>query len=256
MTKLEFAQAVADRVNGEVREVTKTNGVVKTGIVLKDGTDCGDYTFAATLYVDDFYDKGEAIDDAVKYIEDFKRTESESPFGDFNLNNIRDYSAIKDKLRLRLYNEKTPAELFKSAEKYGFPDLILVPYIQITDEASTKVTGFLLDDWGVAEEQMFNDAYKATKAVGGNISSFLGMNVISNATKTYGAIMAITETDMLDSKFPKGYYLIPSSVHEMLVMPADIGISIDDMNEMVRSVNEAEVKPEEVLSDHVYDFTR
>ena len=78
----------------------------------------------------------------------------------------------------------------------------------------------------------------------------------SNATKTYGAIVAITETDMLDSKFPKGYYLIPSSVHEMLVMPADIGISIDDMNEMVRGVNEAEVKPEEVLSDHVYDFTR
>ena len=54
------------------------------------------------------------------------------------------------------------------------------------------------------------------------------------------------------------FYVLPSSVHETLIIPESAGVSLDDLSEMVKSVNSSTVSPEEFLSDHVqyYDAGR
>ena len=51
MTKMEYANKVAELVNGEVRMVEKANGVVLTGITSKDGD------VRPTVYIEDMYEK-------------------------------------------------------------------------------------------------------------------------------------------------------------------------------------------------------
>lgn len=52
--------------------------------------------------------------------------------------------------------------------------------------------------------------------------------------------------------FEDGFYVIPSSTQEVLVAPKSC-IGTADLNEIVRSVNEEVVSPEEQLSDHAYE---
>ena len=46
--------------------------------------------------------------------------------------------------------------------------------------------------------------------------------------------------------FRKDNYLLPSSIHEMIIVPKDGNISPKELGEMVRNVNETEVAREEV----------
>lgn len=50
------------------------------------------------------------------------------------------------------------------------------------------------------------------------------------------------------------FYVLPSSIHEVLLLPDHQDMTIADLNGIVRSVNAQEVAPEERLSDHVYHY--
>ena len=50
------------------------------------------------------------------------------------------------------------------------------------------------------------------------------------------------------------FYVLPSSIHEVLIIPVSDGIDRDYLEEMVKSVNRDEVAPEDRLSDQVYLF--
>lgn len=58
--------------------------------------------------------------------------------------------------------------------------------------------------------------------------------------------------DVLGDKF----YILPSSIHELIVLPYSDEYSIEDLKEMIKQVNSTELRPEEVLSDHPYIATR
>lgn len=52
------------------------------------------------------------------------------------------------------------------------------------------------------------------------------------------------------------FYILPSSIHEMLAMPVDENVSLETLKEMVGSVNANELRPEDVLTDSVYIYRR
>ena len=49
-------------------------------------------------------------------------------------------------------------------------------------------------------------------------------------------------------------YLLPSSIHEFIIVPKYEFIRKEELTQMVREVNESQVAPEEILSDHVYEY--
>lgn len=49
-----------------------------------------------------------------------------------------------------------------------------------------------------------------------------------------------------------GFYIQPSSVHEIIIVPEDSGISIDDLSMMVREVNKHEVSDDEYLANRAF----
>ena len=62
--------------------------------------------------------------------------------------------------------------------------------------------------------------------------------------------------DSLASKEGHDLYILPSSVHEVILLP-DIGIpSATELRNMVREVNDTQVAPEEVLSYSLYRYRR
>jgi hypothetical protein len=52
----------------------------------------------------------------------------------------------------------------------------------------------------------------------------------------------------------KNYYLLPSSVHELLIVPDDGEVDSLSLREIVREVNQTHIEAEEYLSDDIYYF--
>lgn len=62
--------------------------------------------------------------------------------------------------------------------------------------------------------------------------------------------------EKVGQKLGENYYILPSSIHEVIVVPESKSPVKQDLEEMVREINETQVEEEEVLSDRVYYFSR
>lgn len=82
--------------------------------------------------------------------------------------------------------------------------------------------------------------------------------VASNKERNYGAgVIAYPGfLDQAAKKLGSDFYIIPSSIHEVLLMRKLEAITAADLVEIVHGVNATELKPNEVLSDHVYQYNR
>ena len=78
------------------------------------------------------------------------------------------------------------------------------------------------------------------------------MYIVRNKEGSFGAIQVCLEKAKLKAMFPKGYIVIPSSIHECIVIPKEA--NVDDLNDMVNAVNDTEVAAEEQLGNRVYIF--
>ena len=69
----------------------------------------------------------------------------------------------------------------------------------------------------------------------------------------YGASMILQEDVMGKvSKLMGGdFYILPSSIHETLIVPTTTQMTLEDMSIMVQDVNKEAVEPEDKLSDKV-----
>ena len=52
------------------------------------------------------------------------------------------------------------------------------------------------------------------------------------------------------------FYILPSSVHEVILVPTTSKKDLQKMSDMVESVNTSTLLPEEILSDHAYYYSR
>ena len=82
------------------------------------------------------------------------------------------------------------------------------------------------------------------------------MYVLSNWDTLNGAAALLDAKTMEDisQKLGGDFIVLPSSIHEVIVLPADVEMDRRDLEAMVQDVNAGEVAPEDRLSDHVYMY--
>ena len=86
------------------------------------------------------------------------------------------------------------------------------------------------------------------------------MYVLHNRNGLYGASALFCQNvcDKIADLLKCNFYLIPSSIHEWILVPErewqGREDSLHELSEMVRTVNREQVDPEEVLSDHAYYY--
>jgi hypothetical protein len=164
--------------------------------------------------------------------------------------------------------------------KRDFLDLEMYVRVIVTmgkaGTGSFKVTSEHLKLIDITEEQLFNAAWDCTKPtiikedMAEVIAAMMGVSVeelsedapiqivLTNQSKLHGAI-AIKDTWLLSEiadRYKSDLAILPSSIHECIVMPVNESTDFRDLNAMVREINETQVLPEEWLSNHAYRFNR
>ena len=84
------------------------------------------------------------------------------------------------------------------------------------------------------------------------------MYVLTNSSGTYGAACLFYEGILKDFAACTGGDLIilPSSIHEVLIIPYSKHISYEELAETVLSINQQEVAKEDRLSNHIYHYSQ
>lgn len=84
------------------------------------------------------------------------------------------------------------------------------------------------------------------------------MYVLYNKMQVYGAAYLFDEKTMatVAEKLQGNLYIIPSSIHELMIVPESAALSPDDLRSSLMVGNQATVTPEELLSDEIYYYNR
>ena len=226
------------------------------------------------------YDEGYSVDKAAEMV---RRIAEESRVPDTGFaEQFLDYEGyIKERLRVRLLNKKNYDEVQKSAASFGFEDLILVPYVNMDMSdisgmsGSVKLKNEHLKHWGVSENEVFKAAIKNTKndveikdmmeivaqmeGIPEDIVAQMTAGrprqlVVSNKSNIYGAAAILGCIEQLKEQYEDGFFVIPSSVHEVIVLPVTEEFDKESLDSMVRDVNATVVSSEDFLADGTYFF--
>ena len=86
--------------------------------------------------------------------------------------------------------------------------------------------------------------------------NMIPMFVATNNKKVNGAGVILYEglLKAFAEKIGCDFYILPSSIHEVIFVPANGNMDVRYLIQMVKEVNATEVSPSEVLSDNVYKY--
>lgn len=278
MTRKEFVEQLKETVKAELADkgyevsLVNVNKVSEAYLglnVKKDGT------MASPVYNMDKawleYMKTEDLEGIAEEI--IKMTMKNDVTIDFDFSN---YEAVKDRLFVRASNIESNGGFLKNVPFRKTCDLALTCHIDFGKKGHTMMSAVITKDmlkrFGVTEDQLLDDAIGNTKktkpamikTLYGTVCELSGQDydaaadvpvfVLTNRETIFGAPVLFYDgvMEMIGKKLGN-FYVLPSSVHETLIMRDD-GQDAKSLAEMVRSVNRSEVKPEERLSDHVYHY--
>jgi len=277
----------------QIREMRKNNGVVLTALCVRELDGNVGKVIYLEPYMDEAAG-GTPMETVMEEIAWFIQQPDKTKDCLKNID-FGSYEAIKDSLSVALINTRSNHRQLRDMPHREIEDLSLVCQIDITlpDEdgiGSVKVNNRMLEIWDVSAEEVLEQAMansmkkkppflKGIQALLEGMVDFPnladnqigpghvlelsgdrgeGMFVLSNKNNLDGAAVLVYPgvTERLDVLFPKGFYIIPSSVDEVLVLSKAKGFSAKELGEILREVNQSQVKPQDRLSDRVYEYDR
>ena len=226
------------------------------------------------------YEEGMSMEEILDKLADIRMN---APLPDFNKEDMFEYDKIKDRVFPRLINTQANAEYLSDKPHREVEDLSLIYAVRVSEDsqgfAEAVITDDLADMWGVTPDEIHDkamDNIAARPPLFQNIESLLfgGQEaleieeiepsdynlpffVLTNQQKTKGAVMAVNPKtmDRITAKFGD-VYVIPSSVDETLIVPKSAVEDVHELERIVRQVNSSDVRPEDQLSDNVYEYDR
>ena len=255
----EIRGQVDAQVRTELYTVTKNNGTRRTGILFKQE----DSNLAPTIYLEEFYQKylkGQQVPDLADSICSIYQEIRVKKTCDCQ--NLFDFNHVKEHIVYKLIRRDANEELLKQIPYEPFLDLAVVYYIQIDNtrfgSAAIQIRNEHLRYWRVEKEEIRRLAEKNIPRIYPvqirQIVRF--MYVATNEQCSLGAaVMRYPDfREKVRGMIRGDFYILPSSIHEVILVPESFGLEPERMAEMVKEINQTGVAPEEVLSDSVYYF--
>lgn len=225
------------------------------------------------------YEKGVEIKDVVEHMVDgVENSLLESP--QFDLDAFNDYDKMKSKLSMEVVSAEKNADFLENVPHERMEDMAVV-YRFVLDSSDSGngtilVTNQMLDQYGITKEQLKNDAMENAPEI--RPSEIRGMSevmselapgmlpevapedeqmfVASVPDKIHGAGVIAYPNFMEDAAQKMGgdFFVLPSSIHEVLLVKDNGQMTAKELENMVKEVNATQVEPADQLTDHVYHY--
>ena len=248
-------------MNVEIHTTLKNNGTIRTGLMFMQP----DVNTFPTIYLEEFYERylqGEAIHDLVQSIQAiYERVKVKQSFP---YETILEYENLKERIVYKVIRRESNEELLSQVPHECFLDLAIVYYVLMkTTELGTAtllIKNEHLKSWNVTKDDLHEAAKKNTPCLlpmeGFVMADY--MYLVTNQMRNFGASVMLYDGfwKRMEVMIGESFFVIPSSVHELILIPESFGMDRNRLKEMVKEVNRTEVEKEEVLSDNVYFYSQ
>lgn len=260
----------------------KNNNVQMTGVLIESGE------ISPIIYLEEFYKDftdnryqslAEVADEILELYEESRTREI--CHVDIK-KKIKDSFSKKDVV-CKLVHTKMNEEFLKNVPHREWLDLSIVYMIKFDakDSVSTiTITNEILKSYALKEEELYEIALENIKREGytfktvvqslkdlqgefeicdmiENIEDDNHLYVLTNPGIKFGAT-AILSNEILEEiacRLKTDYYIIPSSIDEVLIMPMKDFADKANLDEMVREINQIALERNMILSEHVYLYS-
>lgn len=274
----------------EVRDVVKNNNRHLTGLsILKVGSN-----MAPTIYLEEPYEKysnGVSLEQICKDI--IHMCEDNKVDREFDVTSIMDFEQVKNRICYKLVNAERNDRLLSDAPHIIFHDLAVIFYILVSkDSAGTgtiTIRNNIKDIWDNDTDTIYSLALENTQRLfRGKVSSMssviseiikeksddefadeffeiiareddmVPIYVATNAAQLNGAGVIFYHNLLKEfaERIGSDFFILPSSVHEVLFVPVLGGANARELVAMVKEVNATQVADDEILSDNIYRYNR
>ena len=271
------------------QRVTKNNGITLNAITIgkpnssvRPAFYIENYTNTYPMGINESAETEEAIRVANEIVNDYNKTQSNEDECKDIVNILYDFEKVKPLLRAKLINKKRNLSRLNTTPYESFIDMIIIAHVEFkqfgNDTATVTVTRDMIRAWNttfdeviqIAKANTFNEThtFKSMKEVIAEIMGIpveetdddneVSMYVLNNSSMTKGAIKICDTNAMMEiaNKLNADLLVLPSSIHEVIIIPKNDVTDIDYLSSMVNSINGDFVDEQDVLSDHAYVFTR
>ena len=274
-----------------VVENTKNNGVVLTGLNVHIPGE----NISPVIYMNEFYNeikKGEPMNETMERIASCIEHCRHNDMMNLNIE-LHDIDMFKDRITPMLINAKANREMLQNMPHIQVEDLAMIFKVDMElpgegNHGMIKINNEMLENWnmtlGEVCEKAITNIQKYDEPIlipmgemvfeivnGGKASINLLENhqvfsrfsdemmfVLTNKSRYHGtsALVCPEVMNRINELMPNGFYILPSSVHETIIVSKECGMGGKELGQMVREVNRDMVSREEVLSDRVYEYDK
>ncbi len=272
-----------ETVRIELIERKKLNGQVRYALMIQqEGNAC-----APVIYLEEMYEEfclgkpiekiveklwliyKEEMNDNIKYLCD-------------HISCMQIFADAAPGLHTRIMHFDKNSEMLEDVPLRRMLDLALTVYY-LVEQPDGQVRGTIMlrdehvRDWNVPTEEIFERAISNTRNAEGMYWNTLeavldhekllkfpeklpysrtGLHVLSGQSGVWGATVAFLPgaAAAIHEALGEEFYLLPSSIHEVIIVPASRAVSRNLLAQTVKDVNRMEIPPEEILSDHIYRY--
>lgn len=277
-------QIIEERVTAGVTvrlyQTEKLNGCVRYGIVFSKE----DALFSPTIYLEPFYrafERGERVEQLAEELLRCYLEETEKVQLPDSIQKMQSYETAADSIFVKLICAEANQHMLAETPHRLFLDFAIVPYFEVREEGGFKGSVSLknqhLEFWKVSAEEVLSAALERTRKKKGVqfcsmaevLDGFLseeekalfpsakdGLFVLTNREKYLGAVTAFFPEvqEQIAMFLEEDFYLLPASVHEWVIVPKSQADNEAHLLELVRTINDSEVIPEERLSYQIYFY--
>ena len=269
----------------DVKKVLKNNGKTYLGLSIQEE----EKNISPTIYIDEFVKRYPDQMQLMNHIQDvadwvidaFMKARKEEAV--FDISDFMDWNIAKTKICFKVVSFERNEELLKDVPYQKAEDLAKVYYFWVGEfnegSGSILIHNNHLEIWGITAAELDRVANNNTpkllpesvqgmsevlaELMGADAAELMGiaqeeeqMYVCSNATKVFGASALFYPGVLEKFRDEHGdFFILPSSIHEALLISKKEAPDVDTLRQMVREVNDTQVDVEERLSYSVYEYT-
>ncbi len=272
--------------NYEVQITTnpKLNGTEKTGLSIRKTQE--PQQVMPIIYLEECFERylqekefSECVEEICVVYKHQKENEEKIMAELKSIENMNRWEKVQNKVYPMLVSAKENEDLKGKYFYQEYLDFLILYVIRVTEVGigSIKITKQMVKSWKVSEYEIHHQAVENLKTDGYRVRSLnsvvkenlLGitedaeeeieeaepMYVLTNQIKYFGAAGIFLCAEMFQKIVGKqNFYILPSSVHELILVKDTDGYDMETLSTMVRNVNEEQVTEDERLSNHAYYY--
>lgn len=203
----------------------------------------------------------------------------------FDVDKFSDYDEMKKALAMEVVSAERNAELLETVPHKNMEDMAVVYRFVVGDSpagtGTILVTNQMLDNYGITADQLHADAVQnapeirplviqgmgevLAKQMGVDDLEMLGLNIPPEQEQMFVASVegnvhgagVLAYQDFMDKAAERvdgSFFILPSSIHEILIIPDNGKFDLQSLENMVKEVNATTVDPADQLTDSVYHY--